>query len=145
MPLTPKSPWQVTWFPVLLFVSTAGVLLCGTRAPRRPPQSAADVVNRLREGGMQVHVVMPVPQDVDRCCAAHLCLRQCKWQDIAGLRRVGASGAKWAGVLHVERCPNDETAQANLPDWGPHGARVGGVLLFGDRDMLRQAVTVLQD
>jgi hypothetical protein len=145
MSLIPKHPWQLTWFPALLFVSVAVTLICGARMPRRPPQSVADVVNRLRESGMQVHVVMPVPKDITECSGAYLCLRQRTWGDIAGLRRTGKYASAWKGVLHVDRCPNEETAEGNLPDWGPHGARVGGVLLFGDRDMLRRAVTVLQD
>jgi hypothetical protein len=146
MPVSPKSPWQFTWYPLLLSTAAAGVLLCGAPASRRPPpQCVADVVDRLREGGMRVHVVPTVSFDTLPNNSAFLCMHPRTPADLAGLCRLGARASAWVDVIQVERCPNEATAAGNLPDWGRHGARVGGVLLFGDADMVRRVVKVLED
>jgi hypothetical protein len=105
----------------------------------------AEVVTRLHQCGMQVHVLTPQGRDVVHGSGAYLCLDQRPWEEIENLRRTAASASKWVGVVHVDRCPNEETAEANLPDWGPHGAQVGGVMLFGDADLLRRVVKALED
>jgi hypothetical protein len=129
-----------------LFLATAlAAVLAHEFVPRRqPPQSVEEALSRLREAGLCYHVMPTGQYNPSLDNGVFLCERPQSWQHLSRLARCGVEGSRWAGVVHLQRCPNEETANFCLADWGPHGGRVGRVFFFGNPDMVQRVKAVLE-
>ena len=141
-PLPPTTRW-----PLLAAVVAAACVAChlpsseGER--REPPRSVAEVVARLRERGLNYHVVAachagPINN------GAFLCAGERPWVEVNRLSRSPAGSAHWSGVVHVQPFFNPEMAEDTMQDWDQYGARVGSLVFFGDPQMLREVMTALE-
>jgi hypothetical protein len=138
-----RSRRVAAWLPWALFVSVAAaVVVVGNRPRPALPQSPTQLVARLEEAGVQFHVV-PVSrntQDLDN--GLFLCEQERSWEELP-LARSGSWGDQWAGVVHVQRRPDEELTAYWLADWGRFGATVGGVVVFGDPAIIGRIKTAL--
>jgi hypothetical protein len=129
----------------LFLVAGLAAVVAGEFLPRRRlPQSVAEALARLQEGGVNYHVVSVMQQNRVPDCGVYLCERPQSWESLNRLPRGGAAGSRWQGVVHLERCPNEETAGFCLQEWGPYGARVGGLFFFGDPAMVGRIRAALE-
>jgi hypothetical protein len=119
-----------------VFVPAAAAVVVAGSCPRRSlPQSPTQLVAQLDKAGVRLHVV-PVSvnsQDLDN--GLFLCVRECSRKELV-LPRSGSCGGQWAGVVHVQRLPDEEMTGYWLADWGRFGAAVGGVAVFGDPELI---------
>jgi hypothetical protein len=102
-------------------------------------------VARLRERGLAFHVVAACDTSGVIDNGAFLCKRQRPWVEVNALARSLTVGARWLGVVLVQRCPNWEIPGDNLQDWGEYAAQVGDLVLFGEPQLLGKVVAALRD
>jgi hypothetical protein len=131
-----QSCRAAAWLPWLVFVPAAAAVVVAGHCPRRAlPQSPTQLVAQLEKAGVQFHIV-PVSansQDLDN--GLFLCVRECSRTELI-LPRSGSYGEKWAGVVHIQRLPDEEMTGYWLDDWGRFGAAVGGLAVFGDPELI---------
>jgi hypothetical protein len=70
---------------------------------------------------------------------AYLCDCPRRWEELQFLPRRHDQAPRWRGVVLVDQHPSGPLRS----EWGECGLAVGGLSLFGDREMLRQILTTL--
>jgi hypothetical protein len=137
--------WRATRLPLVALVLAAAVVLAHEFYPQSsPPHSVVELVDRLRQSGVRVCVVPVSRSRGDLDSGAFLSQRDRPWEELSRLPRAAEYQADWVGVVHAERWPSNEESIAFLrQQCHSCSARVGGVLLFGDAQLLRQIVAAM--
>jgi hypothetical protein len=144
---TPPSRRPTSWA-LFLAPAAAAAFLIGEATPRPRAtllQWPAEVTARLQERGVPYILVPSALKSSEVGSNFFLCERDRSWEEVSRLWRAAEHGSSWAGVVLLERCPNQETAECSLAAWGPYGSMIGGVMLFGDPTMIRRIEAALQD
>jgi hypothetical protein len=94
-------------------------------------------VERLRAAGIDWHVI-PAMWGGGPEPGVYLCDRPRRREELQRLLIWQDQAPRWRGVVLVQRCPPPLNG-----DWQEHGVVVGGLSLYGDRDMLRQTLAAL--
>jgi hypothetical protein len=141
-PLPPTTRW-----PLLAAVVAAACIAChlpvSEGARHEPPRSVAEVVDRLRERGLDYQVVAACHAGpIDN--GAFLCAGEKPWVEVNRLSRSRARSAHWSGVVHIQPFFTPEMAEDTMQDWDECGARVGNLVFFGDPQLLREVVSALK-
>jgi hypothetical protein len=135
---------RFAWRLWALYGSVAvAIIFLGHRAPRAQPQSPAELVARLQECGVNFYLLFVASNNPDPEAGLFLCTQERSWDDMPW-PRLGKYGDRWAGVVHVQRCPNEETLAMLLADWGHFGAVFGGVVVFGDPQIIGRIESALR-
>ncbi|HZY89752.1 MAG TPA: hypothetical protein VFE78_33330 [Gemmataceae bacterium] len=137
-------PWPRSLSPrtVCLLAAAAATLVAVALAagPRhREPETVAEFLQRLRAAGIDWQVT-PVMNGGGPEHGAYLCDRPRRWEELQFLTRRHDQAPRWRGVVLVDRHPSGPLRS----EWGECGLAVGGLSLFGDREMLRQILTTLR-
>jgi hypothetical protein len=124
----------------LLFLAAAALIALALSAgPRhRDPETVAELLHRLRGAGIDWQVT-PAMNGGGPERGAYLCDRPRSWKELQFLPRRHDRAARWRGVVLVDRHPSGPLRG----EWGECGLAVGGLSLFGDREMLRQILRTL--
>jgi hypothetical protein len=138
-------PWRASRLPLFVVAVASAAVVAHEMYPRRsPPRSVGQLVDRVRQQGMDLHVVPAMLSNPDLEGGAFLCERDRRWEELSFLGRIASRQAEWAGIVHAHRWPcNEDSTAFILREWQSCSARVGDVLLFGDPEMLRRIVEAL--
>jgi hypothetical protein len=135
-PAVGRSCRAAAWLPWLVFVPAAAAAVVAGNCPCRTlPQSPTQLVARLEKAGVKFHVVPVSANSEDLDNGLYLCVRECSAAELV-LPRAGSCGEQWAGVVHIQRLPDEELTAYWLADWGRFGAAVGGLAVFGDPELI---------
>jgi hypothetical protein len=126
---------------VCLLAAALAALVAVTRSGRprgREPETVAEFLERLRAAGVEWQVV-PAMNGGEPENGAYLCDRPRRWEELQTLGRWPDLAPRWRGVVLVDT----HSPARFYGNWPENGVVVGGLALYGDREMLRQILTIL--
>jgi hypothetical protein len=140
---------------IVLVLFAACSVVTFSRAPRRAPEPprldlAADwgmpeLLARLREQRVELHPA-PVGRVGELSAGAFLSEAPLTWEQRARLARARERARDWRGVVLALPTPpsTDDGFELQLREWKEYSLVAGGVVLFGDPELLARIAEALR-